>query len=247
MPRVAYILAVSRRTYPKPSPLLARAYYFRSRRKSNLLRWPTKNARRFIRTSTAATLYSRFSAKIGGIVVDMAHLREQARLIQEIVDFHKNGGVSPSDHRNNIALFFGAVNEVSLLGHLYERPALIHDEPTFKAPPSDTKEGKDRRNRIGLLFRSCQDDNFLTREVVDIGNKKPERQDVILFDVGVRVTSRGSDLLTWMGFWSVAFEKHSKFIVFLWGAIAAVIGSVVVWTITNINIIIRLFNGLKSS
>lgn len=171
-----------------------------------------------------------------GILERMASLREQANVIRAIYyDFTPNevGNRSEEQKKNEkVASLLGGISELEVIKFLSTRKDLFISDKKEKDIPEcgpgvpSTDAGWRRRSRIGTLYQACKDAKFiepLEIDVAGLGVRDGEKK----WNAGVRITDRGLDLLGFLGFWSIFFEKHGKVVAFFWGIIATLVVSAI--------------------
>lgn len=162
----------------------------------------------------------------------MAELLEQKQIVQAVCELHK------------------PVNENIL--EYFENRKLFKSDKALNFISQQVQEKRDRERRILRLVQSCEQDGFIKAdneeyEDVDIQTAMarayrgsipgvswtdpPMR--TFTRNMGYSATSRGTDLLNIVGLTSIAFQKHSSLITFIWGAIAITGVSMLVKLITH--------------
>jgi len=168
----------------------------------------------------------------------MAKLREQKNYIRAVSKFRESeDGIFTSDKKLKINAMTGRFDEAELIIKMLDYPIFLGEKqgsfPTRKEAPAYLN----RCSKVSTLFKSCLDDHFL--ELVD----SKESDGGILKQY--MVTSRGSDLLNWLGFITIAFEKHSKIITFVCGSLVGGLIVGVAWIVNNVNNLKNLFLGIS--
>lgn len=192
-----------------------------------------------------------FNKEKWSIIKDVALLREQRNLIKALHSFHADNDSlkTRDDGEGLLGAIFGSIPEISILGFLYKKEILLDDKNknievinrpvwTNNGVSQYSSENWDRRSKIGVLYQSCKDNDFIKPLNVEFKNKGTTAGTST--DLGVRITSRGTDLLNLLGFMTIAFEKHSKLITFVWGIIAGIFGAVLVWIFGHLPGILKL-------
>ena len=169
----------------------------------------------------------------------MARLREQARLIKVMREYHGTAlvgdqGSSLDRNKQQLAAAVGAIQEVDLITYLAKNDGILKEdfERTGAFPAVGSLEYQHRKAKVAELYRACVDDNFIAPRNIDI--QQTNMSFAKLF-AGMQVTSRGSDLLGWWGFSRIFFEKHSKQIAFIWGALSTIGIGLVGWVLTHLD------------
>ena len=170
--------------------------------------------------------------KSSGILARMAHLKEQRNLIKALSNFHEKSVVLTEANNNDQALdqlriFMGSIDPIKIPNYLYGKVLFNDDIEGQKLAVT-----ANRRSKIATLYKSCIDDGFIVPETLDVGNKNNKESNV--FDLGVRISSRGGDLLGFFGFYSIAFEKHSKLLTFFYGVLATLGVTIAGWIVVHL-------------
>lgn len=164
----------------------------------------------------------------------MAKLQEQRDLIRELSNFHLNEGNYSQSTLSLLGIRLGSLEEVHVLAYLLTRPILLSDrDKDINAMQTDSSKYADRSFKIGNLYKSCKDAGFIEPHIIDIPDTTNLGK-VTQANVGISVTDRGSDLLNFLGFWKIFFEKYSKLFAFFWGAVSTVFIGSIGWILTHL-------------
>lgn len=155
----------------------------------------------------------------------MALLREQRNFIEQLHCIRQNESVTDKDGKFKIEAFLGKANEAEILGALRHKPVFLGEKSGNFPKSNDDKGFLDRHSRLSVLLQSCIDSNFVTPVEKSFGTDHSFQH--------YRITDRGTDLLHFLGFYQICFEKYSKTIIFLWGALSVVLLKAVVWCLTH--------------
>jgi hypothetical protein len=149
------------------------------------------------------------------ILKRVAKLREQRKLIKAIYSMRKeDNSLTDSDGSLKFNALFGNFLSGEIIGLMNKKPLFI-GEKVGNFPTNKNEEGfLDRCSRIGVLVQSCVDSEF----IVPTKNIRSSSEEVSAY----RITNKGSDLLHFVGFWQIAFEKYSRTIIFLSGILSVV-------------------------
>ena len=161
-----------------------------------------------------------------GIIECMALLREQKSLLRLIYDLDTSS-LGESDDVV-IGAIMGSVPEVDLLKYLAQQQVFEDDAgKTFGSIQDNRPEFIKRHYRVATLFQSCKDDKFIEPSVLSGGGQTHE--------LGVRITSRGSDLLHPLGMAKVFLEKYDKVSILLVSSLTSTgVTAFIAWLLTII-------------
>ncbi len=182
----------------------------------------------------------------------MAKLCEQRRLVRAILNYPETKGSlqgldTQEFFERNWDASRGMVSDDNLMLYCGKTKIFNADSVGCLADLPEA-EKLTRKHKLNILRKSCEDRLFIEpiKETVSVEDWDgfdgiTLKKKIIEVTSGWTITDRGSDLLGWWGFCSIAFEKHSKLIHFLWGAVTGVIGSGIVWIIMHWTQIAHLF------
>jgi hypothetical protein len=140
----------------------------------------------------------------------MAKLREQAQLVKKLDNFYRKTGYSSEKTRqyrlaNQAA---GGVPEADFLGSLQINGLTRYDSFRLWLKRNNfskkTQFLLDRRHKINRLYESCKHDGFIEIASAD-GEEVNGETKIIPY---MRVSSKGSDLIHFTGFWEEVFKKY---------------------------------------
>ena len=140
----------------------------------------------------------------------MAKLSEQARLVKKLNNFYGETGYSSEETRryrlaNQSA---GGVPEADFLSSLQINGLTRFDSLKLWIKRNNfskkTQFLLDRRNKINQLYESCKHDGFIEMASADAEDINGETK-IIPY---MRVSSKGSDLIHFTGFWEEVFKKY---------------------------------------
>jgi hypothetical protein len=171
---------------------------------------------------------------------EMAKLRDQKWIVKELNDFFKNTNYTHPDtwkeRVKNIA--DDAVPEKDFSGYLATKMTIGDRITSFFRPSYFSSEQRilHRASENNRLYKSCRDDGFI-EDVYKEFHKKgffdmPDQ--TTRNKMGIRVTNKGSDLIHWIGFWSIALEKYKPVTLIATGAFGVTILSGLGWFIANV-------------
>lgn len=161
----------------------------------------------------------------------MALLREQANLIRVLKGFQ---GTPLSkfnrekDIKVNLSANLGGMQDARIPNYLEDK-LLFVGEKTVKILEKESSEYWERRTKVANLYQSCKDDKFITPFEINLPTKIGLKGDLI--DLGVRITSRGSDLLHPLGFITIALEKYTSIQLIL---SSSLVGALITFILTRL-------------
>lgn len=161
----------------------------------------------------------------------MALLREQRNLIRELHNLHSNEDTdyARKSQMSKLGVMLGSAEEINVIAFLKTRPLLFSDKgKDVNAIVKDSTEYNDRSYKIGNLYKSCKDAKFIEPHIIEVP-KTGHLGQTETANVGVAITDRGSDLLNFLGFWSICLEKYSKPLTVFWTFIGTVLVGSIGW------------------
>jgi hypothetical protein len=140
----------------------------------------------------------------------MAKLREQRWMVKKLNNFFKDTGYSsPSSYSirlRNIAE--DAIPENDFSG-MVATHVTLHDRLTHffrKNYYSGPKYQLHRSNRNNRIYKTCLDDGFIEHVIVEVHD--PQRNLNIQVHKGIRVSTKGTDLIQPFGFSELTLKKY---------------------------------------
>jgi hypothetical protein len=144
----------------------------------------------------------------------MAKLREQRNVLKAMQEMHDNELVGKSSNQGKVEAMTGLYSELKILTSLHKKPVFLNEKHNdFPILPQQAGF-YNRSAKLNSLVKSCEDAGFIAPCTNPFS---AEKTNIIYY----RITDRGSDILHFLGFWQIAFEKHSKLIIFTSGALTA--------------------------
>jgi hypothetical protein len=133
----------------------------------------------------------------------------------------------------------GLANDGEVLVYLRNKPVFLGEEKTG-FPKEKSESGYfNRCSKLAQLVQSCIDSNFL---IIAPNPMSDAIKEMNYF----KVTDRGTDLLHFLGFWKIAWEKYSSIVIFVWGILAAVGVKLLFWLVSQWGTISTAATGLSA-
>lgn len=165
----------------------------------------------------------------------MARLREQRNLIRLLCEKFPeslNATLFQKDPVRQLGFYLGGAQKVEMMHFLMGKPIFLKEKEKDVTPIIGTDTFKNvRLHKAASLFQSCVDDQFIIQHQIEFPpNTKANETNATLVDAGVRVTSRGTDLLHLLGFLKISLEKYDKVTLFL---TSTIVTGLTTWLLTS--------------
>ena len=150
----------------------------------------------------------------------MARLTEQRRVIQALYDYHKNVPLTDRNYMDRlVSASEGVVSRDELIDYCNLHKILISDDDSedkirkeYGDPNSQlpSQWALTRRSQIKTLIESCFDDKFIEPVIqeLEVPDGSFSKKKKIIAEIGIRVTSKGTDLIHALGLLKTIVGKY---------------------------------------